>query len=185
MSYSLLLTMSIRKNIFPDALKFAEVSPLFKKDDNMNKNKFRPVSILVCISKIFERVYSDQMMDFFKSILSISLSAFRKSYSCESVLIRLVEDWKALIDKQQVVGAMLLDLSKAFDCLPHRLLISKLKAYGFSDSACSLIHSYLLNRHQRVKIGDSRSEWLHLIKGVPQGSTLGPLLCNIFLNDIF
>ena len=180
-----LINMSIKTNIFPDALKQAEVSPLFKKHDNMNKENFRPVSILVCISKIFERVYSEQMMDFFNSILSISLSAFRRHFSCETVLVRLIEDWKALLDKQQVVGAMLLDLSKAFDCLPHSLLIAKLQAYGFDKNACNLIHSYLINRKQRVKIGDSRSEWLHLIKGVPQGSILGPLLFNIFLNDIF
>ena len=83
--------MSIRTNIFPDQLKKAEVSPLFKKDDNMNKVNFRPVSILVCISKIFERVYSKQMTDFFDAILSISISVFRKSYSCEIVLVRLVE----------------------------------------------------------------------------------------------
>ena len=180
-----LINMSIRTNTFPDTLKRAEVSPLFKKDDCMNKMNFRPVSILSGISKIFERVYSDQMTDFFNSILSISLAAFRKSFSCETVLVKLIEDWKALLDKQQVVGAMLLDLSKAFDCLPHRLLLAKLKAYGFTENACHLIFSYLLNRKQRVKIGDSRSEWLNLIKGVPQGSILGPLLFNIFLNDIF
>ena len=130
-----LINMSIRTNIFPDQLKKAEVSPLFKKDDNMNKVNFRPVSILVCISKIFEKVYRNQMTDFFDAILSISLSAFRKSYSCETVLVRLVEDWKALLDKHQVVGAMLLDLSKAFDCLPHRLLLAKLSAYGLNNDS--------------------------------------------------
>ena len=92
------------------------------------------------------------MMVFFNSILSISLSAFRKKYSCETVLIKLVEDWKALLDKRHIVGAMLLDLSKAFDCLPHSLMIAKLKAYGFNTNSCNLIHSYLINQKQDVKL---------------------------------
>ena len=77
-----IINKSIETNIFPDSLKEAEVSPLFKKNDNMDKTNFRPVSILPCISKIFERIYADQMTDFFKDILSSFLSAFRKDYSC-------------------------------------------------------------------------------------------------------
>ena len=75
---SKIFNQSIDTGIFPDSLKEAEISPLFKKDDNMNKNNFRPVSVLACISKVFERVYNDQMVSFFKDTLSSLLSAFRK-----------------------------------------------------------------------------------------------------------
>ena len=78
-----------------------------------------------------------------------------------------------------------MDLSKAFDCMPHGLLIAKMKAYGLNDDACTFMCSYLSGRFQRVKISDERSTWTPLLKGVPQGSCLEPLLFNIFMNDIF
>ena len=90
-----------------------------------------------------------------------------------------------MLDNGEFVGCISMDLSKAFDCLPHSLIICKLYAYVVSASACKLIASYLYKRKQRVKIENENSEWLDISKGIFQSSILGPLIFNIFINDIF
>ena len=90
-----------------------------------------------------------------------------------------------MLDEKGFGGALLMDLSKAFDTLDHELLIAKLSAYGFNNESLKLIRSYLTNRWQRTKINKSFSKWTELLQGVPQGSVLGPFLFNIYLNDLF
>ena len=118
-------------------------------------------------------------------ILLRYLSAFRKNDGCNHVLLKLIEYWKCALDRVEHVDAILMDLSKAFDCLPHRLLLSKLHAYGVSLDACSLVRDDLRSCRQRVKVNDVRSERCSLSKGVPQGSVMGPLLFNVFVKYIF
>ena len=126
-----------------------------------------------------------QMSQFFQNIFSKYQCGFRKGFSTQHCLLAMLEKWKRSIDHGKMFGALLTDLSKAFDCLDHELLIAKLNPYGFSLTALKLVHSYLSNRKQRTKINSSYSSWLEIIFGVPQGSILGSLLFNVFLIGLF
>ena len=113
------------------------------------------------------------------------MCGFRKGHSTQHALLNLLKNWQKTLGKSGVIGTVLMDLSKAYDCLPHDLLIAKLSAYGFEDSATSLISDYLSKRYQRVKIGSVFSSYFEILRGVPEGSILGLILFNIFINDSF
>ena len=116
---------------FPDELKKADVSAIFRKGIPSCKENYRPISILTAMSKIYERSMGVQMNSYFKGILSALLSGFRKGYSSQHALFRATETWKRCLDNNGIAGTILIDLSKAYDCIPHDLLIAKMEAYGF------------------------------------------------------
>ena len=107
------------------------------------------------------------MIKFLDNKFSNLLTAFREGYSTQHSLIRVIEKWRKCLDSAAIVGTILMDLSKAFDCLPHDLLIAKLEAYGFSANSLCLIYSYLKNRMQRVKIGSVKSSQQIVRAGIP------------------
>ena len=170
---------------FLSVLKLADVKAVHKKASRLEKTNYGSVSLLPNISKIFERCMHRQISEYFETVLSKLQCGFRKGYSTQDYLLVMVENCKKALDQGNEYGALLTDLSKAFDCLPHDVIVAKLHAYGFSIDSLKLINSYLTERKQRVKINDKFSSWLDIVVGALQRSILGPLLFNIFLCDMF
>ena len=149
----------VRNKIFPKNLKVADITPIFKKEDSTLAKNYRPVSVLPVISKIFERIMQKQISDYIDKNLSQYLCGYRKGLHIQYALLALIEKWKESLDKKGYAGAILMDLSKAFDTINHELLIAKLYAYGFDKNALTLVLNYLSNRWQRTKINASFSSW--------------------------
>ena len=145
------------QSIFPSDLKLADVTPVYKKKSKNSKDNYRSVSILSNISKVYGRCIYGQIQLFFDSLLSKYQCGFRRGYNAQHCLVSLIKKWKKSIDNGEAFRALLTDLSKPFDCLPHELLIAEVDVYGFHKSSLKLIHSYLSNRKQRVKVNDRYS----------------------------
>ena len=115
---------------FPDALKLADITPVFKKEDSNNVKKYRPVSVLPVMSKVFERIMEKKIADM-EEFMSPYLCGFRKGFSTQHALIALIEKWKSSLDQKGYAGSILMDLSKAFNTMDYDLRLAKLHAYGF------------------------------------------------------
>lgn len=181
-----IFNLSIESGEFPAAMKKSRVSVIYKGGDKNLPKNYRPISIIPTFAKGFEKILHYRFNQFFEKnhLISDAQFGFRKGRSTELALLGLKEHVLQNIQMKLITLGLFIDFSKAFDSLDHGILTHKLSVYGIRGNPLSLIKSYLADRQQCVYIRNHQSSLLPIIRGVPQGSVLGPLLFNVYLNSI-
>lgn len=175
--------------IFPDELKCSRIVPVFKSGDSLQSSNYRPISILHDFSKIIEQGIFERIYDFSKkyNLIDKHQFGFQRKSSTLSAAIRLVDEIRQSLDtsSKNICSCLFIDVTKAFDSIPHELLLNKLYRYGFRGKSYDLLKSFLSDREQYVSIKGSKSDVLFNGFGTPQGSTLGPAIFILYINGIF